>query len=113
MIAAGFDSGDIGTERDPQVHSRMKRSLLPVFSTKFLRDQESILQECIDRSFTAICVKGQDENGINMTKWFEMVAFDFLGEMAFGESFGSIEHGLLPHLTMLYNITNIPVCTRF
>ncbi len=98
VITAGFDSSSIGTERDPQVHHQMKRSLLGAFSTNSLREQESIVQGCIDRFLVAIGVKGQVEEGIDMTKWFEILAFDITGEMAFGESFGCIEHGPLPRL---------------
>ena len=47
----------------------------------------------------AVGLEGQNENHIDMTKWFEMVAFDILGEMAFGESFGCIEQSLLPQLS--------------
>ncbi|KAL3417255.1 BCL4p [Phlyctema vagabunda] len=34
--------------------------------------------------------------GLNMTKWFEMISFDILGEMAFGEGFHCVEDGM-PH----------------
>ena len=111
VIAAGFDSNDIGTERDPKVHTRMKRSLLPAFSAKSLRDQESILQICIDKFLLLITIKGERKIGIDMTHWFGMLAFDVLGEMAFGESFGSIERGLSPQLSRPYSITDVPACT--
>ena len=32
----------------------------------------------------------------NMVEWFEMSAFDLLGEMAFGESFGCVAEGEFP-----------------
>ena len=37
---------------------------------------------------------GEKEGGVNLTEWFEMVAFDVLGEMAFGEGFGCVENGM-------------------
>ena len=37
---------------------------------------------------------GGDSQGLNMTKWFEMVSFDILGEMAFGEGFGCVDRGM-------------------
>ena len=96
VFGAGFDSNCIGSERDPQVHSRMKRNLLGAFSIKSLREQEDTIQNCIDRFLLVVGVEGNKERGIDMTKWFEMIAFDVLGEMAFGESFDCIEQGLLP-----------------
>jgi hypothetical protein len=31
--------------------------------------------------------------GINVVEWLEMITFDILGEMAFGEGFGCVERG--------------------
>lgn len=71
----------------------MKRSLAGMFSAKALYEQESIIQEVIDRFIARVGQLGDSKGGLNMTDWYEMVAFDLLGEMAFGESFGSIESG--------------------
>lgn len=38
------------------------------------------------------------QRGINVTKWYEMVSFDVLGEMAFGQSFGCVRSGELRHI---------------
>ncbi|KAM5474797.1 hypothetical protein MferCBS49748_000204 [Microsporum ferrugineum] len=48
MYGSDFDSLCIGSERRPQVHSRMHKFLTPAFSTKALAEQESIVQMCID-----------------------------------------------------------------
>lgn len=93
MYGSGFDSLCIGSERNPQVHSRMRKSLTPAFSTKALMEQESIVQSCIDEFIDKVGEEGAREKGLNMTKWFEMLAFDILGEMAFGETFHCIENG--------------------
>ena len=37
---------------------------------------------------------------MNMTKWYEMLAFDILGEMAFGNSFDCIANGQYPVASM-------------
>ena len=102
IYGAGFDSLCIGSERDPTTHSRMKRSLQGAFSAQSLREQEGIIQYSIDKFIDAVGIQGTSNKGINMTEWFEMIAFDILGEMAFGESFGCVEQGLL--LTAWCNI---------
>lgn len=76
----------------------MKTSLSGAFSTKALSEQESIVQKCVDEFVSEIgrrCDDGERgaKKGLNMTKWFEMVYFDILGEMAFGESFRCVESG--------------------
>ena len=92
MYGSGYDSLCIGSERDPKTHGRMKKSLTAAFSTKALTEQEHIIQQCVDGFIRAIGIKDMGK-GINMVDWCEMVAFDILGEMAFGESFHCVENG--------------------
>lgn len=93
MYGSGFDSLCIGSERDPRKHAQMKKSLSAAFSTKALAQQEDIVRRCVDGFVQRLGSDGTSEKGLNMTKWFEMIAFDILGEMAFGETFHCIENG--------------------
>jgi hypothetical protein len=94
IYGAGFKSLCIGSERNPQKHNQMRKSLSSAFSTKALTEQESIVTEIIDVFVSRLGeLGGTGTEGLNMTKWYEMVAFDILGAMAFGESFGSVEMG--------------------
>ena len=57
-------------------------------------EQESLVAGCIDTFVDRIGTDGGNGTpGLNMTKWYEMIAFDVLGEMAFGESFHCVENG--------------------
>ena len=93
MYGSGYNSLCIGSERDPQKHARMKKSLTNAFSTKALLDQEKIIQRCVDGFVDKIGDESKRETGINVSDWYEMIAFDILGEMAFGESFHCVENG--------------------
>lgn len=93
MYGSGFDSLCIGSERGPRKHAQMKKSLSAAFSTKALIQQESIVKRCVDGFVQRVGADGACEKGLNMTKWFEMIAFDILGEMAFGETFHCVENG--------------------
>lgn len=93
MYGSGFDSLCIGSERDPRKHAQMKKSLSAAFSTKALAQQESIVMRCVDGFVQRLGAEGASEKGLNMTKWFEMIAFDILGEMGFGETFHCVENG--------------------
>jgi hypothetical protein len=77
----------------------MLRNLYPAFSVKALLDQETIIRECVDHFNNKIKDLQKNEsvvkNGLDMTSWFEMVAFDIFGEMAFGESFHAVENGMV------------------
>jgi cytochrome P450 len=94
MYGSGFESLCIGSERNPQKHRKMKQSLSAAFATKALREQETVVANRVDAFVSRIGQDGKPgSGGLNMTKWYEMLAFDILGEMAFGESFGCIENG--------------------
>ncbi|KAF4556506.1 Cytochrome P450-like protein 74 [Elsinoe fawcettii] len=92
VFAAGYDSKCIGSERDPSNHAQMKKNLSAAFSTKALLEQEQVIRACVDDMLAKIRAKGSSPAGLNMTHWYEMIAFDILGEMAFGESFHCIEN---------------------
>ncbi|KAG8627960.1 hypothetical protein KVT40_003833 [Elsinoe batatas] len=91
VFAAGYDSKCIGSERDPDRHAEMKKNLGAAFSTKALAGQEQVITDCVRGMLAKLRVKGSLPEGLNMTHWYEMIAFDILGEMAFGESFRCIE----------------------
>lgn len=94
IFGAGFNSPCIGSERDPQRHGAMRKMVSAAFSQRSLLDQERIVSDKIDDFVRIIGEQaGPGSAGANMTKWYEMVSFDILGEMAFGESFHSLEDG--------------------
>lgn len=93
--------------------------LSAAFATKALVDQEDIITKSVDEFVDRIGELGAGETGLNMTKWYEMVAFDTLGEMAFGQSFESVKKGkpdswselIVSHLyfiTLIDNIRRLP-----
>ncbi|KAL8692049.1 MAG: hypothetical protein Q9218_002835 [Villophora microphyllina] len=96
MYGAGFKSLCIGSERDPTKHGAMRKHLSAAFSTRALTEQESIVARVLDEFIERISWEekfGEKGKGINVTKWYEMVSFDVLGEMAFGQTFGCVRSG--------------------
>ncbi|KAI1138331.1 cytochrome P450 [Hypoxylon sp. FL0543] len=93
IYGAGFNSLCIGSERDPHKHAGMRKMLTAAFSQRCLLEQEEIVSGTVDEFVRIIGEEGGPvSKGIDMTKWYEMVAFDILGEMAFGESFHSLQN---------------------
>ncbi|KAI0835729.1 cytochrome P450 [Hypoxylon sp. FL0890] len=116
VFAAGFSSKCVGSERDPKKHSAMRKMLNPAFSQRVLLEQEDIITSVVDKFVRIIGEKGgPGSRGINVTKWFEMNSFDILGELAFGESFHSLDSGklhfwaaiILEHLYFVTLIDNL------
>ncbi|RYC55343.1 hypothetical protein CHU98_g10869 [Xylaria longipes] len=94
IFGARFKTGCIGSERGPQQHALKKKNLSAAFSTKALNAQEALVQKCWDQFVEKIGpLSRATPEGIDIIKWFEMVTFDILGDMAFGESFHCIEEG--------------------
>ncbi|KAK2030383.1 cytochrome P450 [Colletotrichum zoysiae] len=123
IYGAGFDSLCIGSERDPHKHGQMRKMLSAAFSTRVLMEQEDIITKTVEQFIARLGIDGAQVKGLNMTKWYEMVAFDSLGEMAFGESFHSVEAGephswseiIVSHLyfiTLIDNLRRLPFVAR-
>ncbi|KAF6809469.1 Isotrichodermin C-15 hydroxylase 6 [Colletotrichum plurivorum] len=122
IFGASYKTGCIGSERDPAVHARKKRNLTAAFSARALAEQEPIVQACLDRFVDKLgpLSRASGGKGLDVVRWMEMIAFDVLGEMAFGEGFGCVENEkhhpwmdlILKHLfevTMVDNLRRIRV----
>jgi cytochrome P450 len=96
LLRSGFKTGCIGCEQDPTVARRMKANLSPAFSSKALLEQEEIVQGVVNQFVEKVGLEHRSGSKIDMSKWLELVAFDLMGEMTFGESFHCIDTGKLP-----------------
>lgn len=72
----------------------MRRLLSSAVSTKALSEQESIVTRNIDAFIMGLgLLGGPGTYGLDLSKWYEMSAFDILGDMASGESIHCIDNG--------------------
>lgn len=78
---------------DPTVHSRMRRNLAHGFSATTLSSQESLVQRFIDKFIGKIGLNLHEPK--EMVTWLNMLTFDIIGELAFGESFGNLDVGTI------------------
>lgn len=99
MFGSGFSEACLVSEKDPRRAGGKRGLFSSAFSAKALMEQEIVLQRYINSFVSKVGYLGSEASGINMVKWYGMVSFNILGEMAFGESFNCIEKGrfnLLP-----------------
>ncbi|KAM7188689.1 Cytochrome P450 [Rhypophila sp. PSN 637] len=82
----------MGVERNVEAHAQMRRHLSHAFSSASLAEQEVLVVESIDKFIRVIGERGS-ETDFNLTKGFGMLAFDIIGDLAFGETFGGLESG--------------------
>lgn len=71
----------------------MRRLLSHGFSAKALAEQESIVQEYIDKFISQVNVYATGPEGQEMVKWYNFTTFDIIGDLAFGDPFGSLSDG--------------------
>jgi cytochrome P450 len=92
---ASFDGKTLSiiSETDPANHRKMRAQLNTAFSDKSLRGQEELIAEPINLFIAQIGEKGDFEEGIDLVKWFNLMTFDIIGSLAFGESFRGLEEG--------------------
>lgn len=73
-------------------HARVRRLLAHAFSSKALREQESILHVYADmliHKLTGLFVESNTPV-VDLTRWFNYTTFDLIGDLAFGEPFGCL-----------------------
>jgi cytochrome P450 len=80
------------TERDPVKYGQMRRLFSDAFSTKSLQEQEDIIHKYTNLLIRQLAT-GDKVNGENMVKWFNLITFDVIGDLGFGDPFGALEKG--------------------
>ncbi|KAF2665808.1 averantin oxidoreductase [Microthyrium microscopicum] len=78
---------------DHDTHARQRKALSHGFSKKALWSQESIVQGFVDNLMDIF--KGYEKSGeaFDIVKWLNLITFDVIGDLSFGESFGCLENG--------------------
>ena len=84
-ILNSFDDGD---------HARIRKLLSHAFSEQALREEEKIVEKYVDLLIQKLRdrVHGPEDGKVDITKYFNYVAFDIIGDLALGESFGALQN---------------------
>ncbi|KAK4938717.1 hypothetical protein LTR10_020900 [Elasticomyces elasticus] len=84
-------------------HARIRRLLAHAFSDRSLREQEDIMKQYVDLFMTRIAPVAQIGKSLDMVSWYNFTTFDIIGDLAFGEAFGSLEKSALhPWIQMIF-----------
>ncbi|XEV01653.1 hypothetical protein FSHL1_006940 [Fusarium sambucinum] len=87
------EAHSIVSERDPEQHAKMRRYLRDAFSDRSLREQESSINQAIDQFMDKIGHLDSSCCGIDIVMWFNLLTFDIIGDLAFGQSFNGVSSG--------------------
>lgn len=76
-------------------HARYRRLLSHAFSSKALKDQESVVNVYVELLMVKLAVACQTKSGqpavVDMARWINFTTFDMTGDLVFGESFHCLE----------------------
>jgi cytochrome P450 len=81
------------TMANDATHSRQRRAFAYAFSQKALEEQESIVLGYVSKLMDHFRQNASNNEPFNIVKWFNFTAFDVIGDLAFGESFGCLKEG--------------------
>lgn len=78
---------------DDEDHTRIRRAWGYGFSEKALKDQEPLITSHVDMLVERLRQQIDSTSGaavLDIAKWYNFCAFDIIGDLAFGESFGCL-----------------------
>lgn len=81
----------VGSNREH--HTRFRRTLAHGFSSQAMLEQEPTFRTYVDQLLARLqenCSNGTV--AVDIAKWYTFTAFDMIGDLAFGESFGCLEN---------------------
>ncbi|KAK5662431.1 hypothetical protein OQA88_8342 [Cercophora sp. LCS_1] len=90
---------------DDTNHALLRRTIAPQFSERAMREQEGIITKYVDlliRQLRNVAVDtdtkdavtgGEKGRTVDIVRWYNWTTFDIIGDLAFGEPFGSLERG--------------------
>lgn len=90
FFAPGFSHAIIASQRE--THRRQRRQLGHAFSEAALREQEAIISQYVDLLVKRVGEHAMTGTVMNVVEWLNFTTFDIIGDLTFGESFGSLQN---------------------
>lgn len=78
---------------DRESHRRQRRAMAHAFSATALKEQEEYIGSHLDVLLQRLREHAAKDEAFDITRWFNYLTFDIIGELAFGASFGCLESG--------------------
>ncbi|KXJ86403.1 cytochrome P450 [Microdochium bolleyi] len=79
----------IGANRE--THRRQRRHMAHAFSAAAMHEQEGIISGYVDKLMSAIEACARKGETLNIVHYFNYATFDIIGDLAFADSFGSLD----------------------
>ncbi|VUC26534.1 unnamed protein product [Clonostachys rosea] len=89
IFAPGVENAIIASPRD--AHRRQRKQLAHAFSEASMREQETTINQYIKLLVKRVEEFAVVDQALNIVEWLNFTTFDIIGDLTFGESFGSLE----------------------
>lgn len=76
---------------DREDHRRQRRAMSHAFSAAALQDQEEYVKGYVDILMQRMQNYAAEGKPVDVTRWYNYLTFDIIGELAFGEPFGCLK----------------------
>ncbi|KAI9677353.1 MAG: hypothetical protein M1822_008160 [Bathelium mastoideum] len=90
-VFQGHRKFDIFPERDEKIHGAQRKLVARAYAMDCMKDLEPYVNDAI--RFFLNCMDQMKEESIDMGNWFQLFAFDVIGELTFSQSFGFMKNG--------------------
>jgi cytochrome P450 len=103
-IIKGLPTGFFA-EQNKTIHSGLRKKVSTAYSMTAILRFEKYIQQCLDLMMQRLRVHAEGKRTVNMSEWTNALAFDVVGELAFGEPFGHLEaeEDVLGIRNLIYN----------
>lgn len=85
----------------PERHTVLRRALQPAFSERALRDQEDFSRDHTDRLIAQLRKPRYSAVEQNILRWFGLLSFDIMSDLAFGEPAGCLDRADEPWVAVI------------
>ncbi|KAI4925621.1 alanine transaminase [Alternaria conjuncta] len=85
----------------PERHAVLRRALQPAFSERALRDQEEFFRDHTDRLVVQLRKPQYHAVEQNILRWFSLLSFDIMSDLAFGQPAGCLDRADEPWLDVI------------
>ncbi|CAO2653514.1 Nn.00g029250.m01.CDS01 [Neocucurbitaria sp. VM-36] len=100
--------------RNREDHGRMRRILSRGFSASAMQKQEQFLQQYVEKLVSELYKRCEDGKALlDLEAWYSFTAFDIIGDLTFGESFGSLDSGgHHPWASLIFDTTRVVILSN-
>lgn len=78
-------------EQDKKTHAYLRKRVSGAYSMSAILKFETYIQSCLDLMFVRLRKHSESGNTVNMSDWTNALAFDVVGELAYGSKLGHLE----------------------